>query len=172
MKNLFENFNGFAEDYLNEMANLNEMAVFRANALEKNIHNFDIALFSTTPYIIYDFEDRKKLISLLFLQDGHDINKIHFVMYFTDVDNNNLDNPFKSLVGKSGTVSTKKLREIWEFEPSYLLYGGYISTKNLPDFDISDKKVLKNLVDLIADKYYKLNGFNKGHLAIDAEDLL
>ena len=93
-------------------------------------------------------------------------------MYFTDVDNHNLNNPFKSLFGKSGATLTKALRKIWEFELSYLLYGGYISTEDLPDFDISDKKVQKNLVDIIAKKYYKLNGFNKGHLAINAEDLL
>lgn len=172
MKNLFENFNAFAEDYLNEMANLNEMAVFRSNALEKNIHDFNIALFSAKPYIIYDFEDRKKLISLLFVEDRYDTEKIHFIMYFTDVDNNNLNNPLKSLVGKVGKGLTTNLRRIWEFEPSYLLYGGYISTENLPDFDISNKKVQKNLVDLIVNRYYKLNGFNKGHLAINAEDLL
>ena len=173
-------------DKFNGYANLNEMAVFRPYPLKNNIQEFKEALLYKELYETYindtnNFNDAKKLISLLFVSDKNSDDKIHIIMYFTDVINDN-DNPFESLVGKSDKDLARHLRTIWEREPSYLLYGGYISAKNLPDFNITDEKVLNNFISktkvfnnltkYISRGYYQFNGFKKGHLTINAENLL
>lgn len=168
LQSFVNKFNGYV--------NLNEMAVFRGSALERNIHGFGSVLGVGTP--TRDITGTKeKITGIMLLSDARDSKKIHFVLYVTQHYNND-DNPFFDLIGLQGTQLTRELRRIWEFEPSSVLYGGYVSLKgSLYDFDeLSEKGIILEelLMEYIkSGGFYKYtDGFTKRFLTLNIKDLL
>lgn len=75
-----------------------------------------------------------------------------------------------------GSDVSKEIIKIWEFEPSYVLYGGYINmdieeTDELWE-ELTGLYYSRFLYKIINSVYKQTNGFRKGYLAINASDIV
>jgi hypothetical protein len=179
MKSLFENFNKFAEE--EQMTSLNEMAVFRADALEKNIYNFDRCLNVMSPNI--KTQDDKTIEKIIIISDKKlngkkGVMKQHVLLYVSDILNDDLnynEYMFDDLYNQKGNKLLKELKNISNMEPDNLLYAGYIVTKMPDTFDgeyLSSDDYWKNFKSLILKGYYKYDGYLRNFFKVSEEQIL
>lgn len=182
-KSLMESFNGFAEDSLNESyVSLNQMSTFRSTSFENNTHNFGECINVLSPSI--KLLDNKVIEKVLIIRDrrlnkegDRDRTRHHIVLYipdsFDDYDLTNRD--FDYLLNLNDNALTSSLMKIWDLEPEYVVYAGYVEiepndTVYEPTYD--ERDIQKKLYDVIRKGYNRLKGYQKGHFKLEISKIL